>query len=162
MPEAISNTSPLLYLHRIGGLEWLPALFGRVWIADAVAEELQVGRSRGYGVPEPADYSWLQLIHPRCIPSAWLALDLGPGELATMALALENAGHAVLLDDALARRVAQAAGLEVWGTLKVLLEAKSRRLIGSVSPYVSRLSQAGMWLSEDIKNRILKLAGEGE
>ncbi|WP_417914024.1 hypothetical protein [Candidatus Electronema sp. JM] len=24
MPEAVSNTSPLLYLHRIGAADWLP------------------------------------------------------------------------------------------------------------------------------------------
>jgi predicted nucleic acid-binding protein len=42
-----------------------------------------------------------------------------------MALALENPDRVVLLDDMLARRTAQAAGLQVWGTLKVLLEAKS-------------------------------------
>ena len=27
MPEAISNTSPLLYLYRIEALNWLPELF---------------------------------------------------------------------------------------------------------------------------------------
>jgi hypothetical protein len=27
MPDAISNTSPLLYLHRIGAINWLPRLF---------------------------------------------------------------------------------------------------------------------------------------
>jgi len=160
MPEAISKTSPLLYLYRIGGLEWLAKLFGQVWVAEAVADELQYGKSRGYDVPMPADYSWLRLVQPRCIPSAWLALDLGSGELGTMTLALENVGHVVLLDDALARRVAQAAGLETWGTLKVLLEVKSHGMIESVAPYVNRLSQAGMWLSEDIKDRILRLAGE--
>ena len=27
MPEAISNTSPLLYLYRIGAMDWLPKMF---------------------------------------------------------------------------------------------------------------------------------------
>ena len=30
MPEAISNTSPLLYLYRIDVLQWLPELFDEV------------------------------------------------------------------------------------------------------------------------------------
>ena len=60
------------------------------------------------------------------MPSEWLATDLGPGELAALALALENPGRIVLLDDALARRVAEAAGLTVWGTLRVFLEAKPK------------------------------------
>lgn len=68
------------------------------------------------------------------MPSEWLALDLGPGELAAMALALENPDMIVLLDDQLARHTAQAAGLSVWGTLRVLLEAKSFGLITKVEP----------------------------
>jgi predicted nucleic acid-binding protein len=31
MPDAITNTSPLVYLHRIQTLEWLPALFEEIW-----------------------------------------------------------------------------------------------------------------------------------
>lgn len=36
MGNVISNTSPLLYLYRIGALEWLPHLFGEVWVPEAV------------------------------------------------------------------------------------------------------------------------------
>jgi hypothetical protein len=32
MPKAISNTSPLLYLHRIDVLDWLPMLFSEIWV----------------------------------------------------------------------------------------------------------------------------------
>lgn len=49
---------------------------------------------------------------------------------------------------------------QVWGTLKVLLEAKSHGILEKVEPYVSRLSDSGMWSSVEIKERILKLAGE--
>ena len=47
MPDAISNPSPLLYLHRIGVLVWLPELFGEVWIPNAVVGELKEGGSAG-------------------------------------------------------------------------------------------------------------------
>ena len=65
-----------------------------------------------------------------------------------------------LLDDARAREIAQAAGLKVWGTLKILLEAKSRGLTEKVEPLVKRLTDTGMWISDDIRQRILALAGE--
>lgn len=87
-------------------------------------------------------------------------MDLGAGEIASMALALENPDRVVLPDDLLARRTAQAAGLQVWGTLKVILEAKSHGIIGKVEPYVSKLCDSGMWISAEIKKRFLKLAGE--
>jgi len=161
MPDAISNTSPLLYLYRIGILEWLPKLFSEIWAPNAVVMELQEGRRRGYDVLNPSDYDWLQIVEPRSVPFEWLTLDLGRGELEAMALALENPSRVVLLDDALARRIAQAAGLEVWGTLGVLLEAKSQGLTESVEPLVSRLKDAGMWISANIRRRVFGFGWRG-
>jgi len=60
----------------------------------------------------------------------------------------------------LARKTAQAAGLIVWGTLKVLLSAKKQGLTDKIEPLVNRLSEAGMWLSDEIRQRILALAEE--
>ncbi len=160
MPKAVSNTSPLLYLYRIGGIGWLPKLFDEVWTPEAVKNELQAGRSKGYDVPNPDDYSWLKVVNPKSPPSEWLASDLGVGEIAVITLALENPDRVILLDDMLARRTAQVAGLQVWGTWKILLEAKSHGIVDKVEPYVSKLGDSGMWISAEIKERILKLAGE--
>jgi len=48
----------------------------------------------------------------------------------------------------------------VWGTLKVLLEAKMQGMTDRVAPYITRLGESGMWLSDEIGERILALAGE--
>jgi hypothetical protein len=160
MHKAISNTSPLLYLYRIDAIEWLPKIFGEIWTPTAVDDEISEGQKRGYDVPSLKNYEWLQIVEPSSVPSEWLSLDLGAGELETMALALENPDRIVILDDALARRIAKAAGLKVWGTLKVLLEAKSQGIIETLEPCVNQLKTSGMWISEDIKLRILALAGE--
>jgi predicted nucleic acid-binding protein len=158
--EAISNTSPLVYLHRAGALGWLGHLFSEVWVPSAVVKELQSGREGGHDVPLLEDHGWARIVDPGATPSEWLSLDLGPGELAAMALALENPSRIVLLDDQLARRTGQAAGLNVWGTLRVLLEAKTQGLTERIEPYVVRLGSSGMWISQEIRSRILRLAGE--
>jgi predicted nucleic acid-binding protein len=158
MPDAISNTSPLLYLYRIEALMWLDALFGEVWMPTAVALELAEGQRLGYDVPNPDTYHWLRPMEPQSLPSEWLLLDLGPGELATMALVLENPTHVVLLDDTLARRVAKTAGLTVWGILKVLPEAKGQGLTTRITRCVDRLADYGMWPSQEIRYCILTLA----
>ncbi|MEA3350537.1 MAG: hypothetical protein U9Q82_07955 [Chloroflexota bacterium] len=88
MHNAISNTSPLLYLYRIGAIEWLPKLFREIWTPRAVVDEVNEGRKRGYDVPLLKSYAWLKIIEPCSVPSEWLSLDLGAGELETMALAL--------------------------------------------------------------------------
>ncbi len=90
MHKAISNTSPLLYLYRIEAIEWLPKLFSEIWIPKAVVDEISKGQKRGYDVPIPKNYDWLQVVEPSSVPSEWLTLDLGAGELETMALPLEN------------------------------------------------------------------------
>ena len=135
----------------------MPELFGEIWTPEAVKSELLVGGHKGYVVPKLSDYSWLQIVNPQSLPSEWLSLDLGPGELAAMSLAIENPDSIVLLDDMLARRT---AGLNVWGTLKVLLELKHQGFIKSIEPFVNQLSDAGMWVSNEVKHRILVLAGE--
>src|SRR3990172_312020 len=152
---AVSNTSPLILLHATARLEWLAVLFEAVWVPAAVLEELEAGQAEGYSVPDLRSMSFVHLVEPSRPPSEWLALDLGPGELAAMSLALENPMHIVLLDDALARRVAEAAGLTVWGTLRLILEAKSHGLIDQVAPVLDALAEAGMWMSDDIRRRIL-------
>ena len=160
MLNAISNTSPLLYLYRIDALKWLSSLFAEIWIPGAVVFELQEGRQKGYDVPNPSDYNGIKIIEPKMIPSEWFAVDLGAGELAAMSLAMEYPENIILLDDALARRTAKAAGLNVWGTLRILLEGKSHGLIENVKPQLSLLEDGGMWVSEGIRQRLLALAGE--
>jgi predicted nucleic acid-binding protein len=160
MADLISNTSPLLYLYRLGNLDWLRQLFDSVWIPSAVVSELRQGLEQGYDVPKPDTYHWLKVVDPIATPSEWLVLDLGAGEIAAMALALENRSRIVLLDDALARKIAQGAGLTVWGTLKILLEAKARGYCIEIAPLVERLAQSGMGISEDIRKRVLVLANE--
>jgi predicted nucleic acid-binding protein len=148
MAKAITNTSPLQYLYRAGILDWLPQLFEEVWTTTAVQQELYEGEQRGYEVPKLDEYEWLELHDPRHLPSQWLVTQLGAGELSVMALALEEPEVVVILDDALARRTAQAAGLHVWGTLRVLLEGKTVGLCSHVGPVLNQLQTSGMWLSE--------------
>ena len=160
MPEAISNTSPLVYLHRIDALGWFPQIFSSIWIPQQVIDELNEGHARGYDVPTEQHCPWAKIVEPKQMPSEWFALDLGMGEVAAMSLALENSARVVILDDLLARRTAQAAGLNVWGTLRILLEAKTIGLITEIRPHVEHLGSSGMYLSESIKQRILQLADE--
>ena len=68
MPIAISNTSPLLYLHKIESIDWLRTLFDSIWVPKAVVIELAEGQQRGFDVPDLAVYPWLQIIESVTIP----------------------------------------------------------------------------------------------
>ena len=161
-PGAIADTSPLLFLHRAHTLDLLGAVCSSVWVPEAVRAEIKEGAQSGYDTPDLSSApAWIDTgPEPASPPSEWLALDLGPGELAAMSLALDHSERIVLLDDTLARRVAKAAGLTVWGTLRVLLEAKRGGHIQRVAPLVGQMEEAGMWLSAEVRQRILRLADE--
>ena len=59
MPAAISNTSPLLYLHGINSIDWLRTLFDSIWVPQAVVIELAEGGRLGYDVPDLGELSKL-------------------------------------------------------------------------------------------------------
>jgi uncharacterized protein len=107
LPEVICNTSPLQYLHQIGQLDLLPRLVHRILAPPAVAAELAEGRRLGLDLPIPETLPWVELSRPRSEAVLRLATDLGSGETAVLALALERSDPVVILDDALARRHAQ-------------------------------------------------------
>jgi len=161
MNRASCSASPIVFLYRIGALEWLPKLFDEIWMPSVVLDDLLQARFIGYDVPSPFNLPWVQYEDPQLtVPAAWLSLDLSSGEVAAMSLAFENRDCIVLLDEPMGRRASGLIGLKCWGTLKVLLEAKKQGLIGSIAPYVERLGKAGIWITIETHQRILRLAGE--
>ncbi|MCD4726301.1 MAG: DUF3368 domain-containing protein [Pirellulales bacterium] len=160
MPEIICNTSPLQYLHQLGLLHLLPDLVDRVVVPSAVAGELSAGRVQGVDLPIPEELEWIIIRTPRSAPVIPLVVDLGAGETEVLALALESGNAEVLLDDALARRVAAMLGLTFRGTLGLLLDAKRARLVAEVRPLVDRLKSLGFRLSRSTERSVLELAGE--
>ena len=161
MRKATCSISPIVFLYRIGALDWLPELFDEVWMPSVVLDDLLEARFSGYDVPSPFNLPWMEYADPQVtIPGAWVALDLSSGEVAAMSLAFENRDCVVLLDEPIGRRAAGLVGIEYWGTLKILLEAKQRGLTASIAPYVDRLGTTGLWIVGETRQRILKLAGE--
>jgi predicted nucleic acid-binding protein len=112
LSDIICNTSPLQYLHQIGQLALLVRLAPQpVIVPTAVAAELAAGRRLGLDLPVPEDLAWIHLRKPASESVLRLATDLGPGETAVLALALESRDPVVILDNALARRYADVLGL---------------------------------------------------
>lgn len=72
---------------------------------------------------------------------------LGPGEAQVLALALEEPGSLVILDDGFARAEARARHIRLTGTAGVLLKAKQEGYIPAIAPLLDRLRQFGFRLS---------------
>jgi predicted nucleic acid-binding protein len=48
----------------------------------------------------------------------------------------------------------------VIGTIGVLLKAKKMGLIARIEPLLDELTAKNVWISEDLKNEILRICGE--
>jgi predicted nucleic acid-binding protein len=162
MPEriTISNTSPLLYLHIVGQLGLLSQLYGHVLIPPAVQAELKAGAQRGVNVPPVEALPWMRITPLASETLVPLATDLGRGEAEVISLGLERPNSRLILDDTLARRIAQLNRLQITGTMGVILKAKQRELLDTVKPVVLALRNAGLWLSDSLVAQVLRQAGE--
>ena len=161
MPGICSvDTSPLLYFYRIDQLTLLRRLFDRVLVPEAVVTELAKGKAQGVRVPNLTDYPWIE-IRPIERRSVSERVDsLGAGEREAILLALDSYADWVVLDDLDARHQAEICGIQVIGTVGLLASARQKNMIGSVAPILNALEVAGMWLSEDLKRRVLELVDE--
>ncbi|MGI8742004.1 MAG: DUF3368 domain-containing protein [Bryobacteraceae bacterium] len=118
-----------LYLVQIGCQELLPALYERILVPGAVIEELthsetpSVVREWLSGKPK-----WLEVRTIRGAKSPALS-GLDAGEAEAIQLAEKEHADLLLIDERKGVRIAQLQGLEVTGTLGVLLQAARRELV---------------------------------
>lgn len=161
MPRICSvDTSPLLYFYRMDQLTLLRRQFDRVLVPEAVVTELARGRAQGVSIPDLTDYPWIEIQQIELRAVSETVDSLGAGEREVILLALDSRADWVILDDLNARRQAEICGLQVIGTVGLLAAAKQKNMIASVAPFLNVLESAGMWLSEDLKRRVLELADE--
>ncbi len=161
MPGICSvDTSPLLYFYRIDQLTLLPRLFDRVLVPEAVVIELARGKAQDVRIPNLTDYPWIEIrqIERRSVSER--VDSLGAGEREAILLALDGYADWVILDDLDARHQAEICGIQVIGTVGLLASARQKNMIASVAPILNALEVAGMWLSEDLKRRVLELVDE--
>jgi uncharacterized protein len=154
--EVVPNTSPLSYLHRLGRLELLRDLFGKVLVPAVVVKELSRGRTLGYDLPNPQVLPWVEI---REAPDAEYE-GLGVGETGVLNLARTLTDPLVILDDGAARAWAMRLGFRLTGTLGVFVEAKMRGLVTTVRPEIDRLQGLGFRLTPEIRAAVLRSCDE--
>lgn len=160
MPEIICDTSPIQYLHQIGHLSLLPDLAEKVILPPDVVKELETGRNHGINLLDIELLNWITVRSPESLAALPLVKDLGPGETQVLALALEIGNAVVILDDFLARQVAQSLKIKLIGTLGILLNAKRTGLIPEVGLLLDKLQTLRFRLDPETHSGVLKIAEE--
>jgi len=85
-------------------------------------------------------------------------VDKGEAEMIT--LAEEMNAEAVLIDDLKARKIAKLRGLNVIGTIGVLLDAKGKGVIKELKPLLDELIEKGIRIRRELYDHALELANE--
>ncbi|MFN0078401.1 MAG: DUF3368 domain-containing protein [Prosthecobacter sp.] len=158
----VADTSVLLNLVFLGQEGLLVGLFGAVHVPAAVAREfarLAASSGRFAGLTLPA---FCQITSVNGIP-AQIASDprLDTGESEALTLALSIKADAVLLDEVAARDCASSLGIQVIGTLGLLVRAKQDGHIPLVAPLLRKLLVEGRFrASPALVHATLKRAGE--
>jgi len=86
-----------------------------------------------------------------------MSWDLGKGETAVISYVIMYPNFHVIIDDYAARRCAKTLNIKSLGTLGILLLAKRRGVIPSVSASIKKLRQIGMILYWDKKGHLVFL-----
>ncbi len=155
----IADTSALVALAACNGLPLLDALFDAVRIPPAVLRECAVSgkpeaeRLEGYLRPRVVNVDLTEFVIA--------VTGLGQGELEAMALYKRLHADRLLVDDFRARKIARLNGIEVIGSLGVLLLAKQEGLIARIRPALDEIQAAGSHLSEALVAETLRIAGGG-
>jgi len=162
-PLIIADAGPLIGLAKIGHLELLRQLYKTVLIPPTVRAELKP-ESNYQGsddLKSALDEGWLIVSEK---PSDDLLVSLrqilDPGESEAIALAQQNEGASLIIDERRGRNVASHRKIKIIGTGAVLLVAKQRQYIENIREPLEALVDVGYRLSPKLIERLLVMAGE--
>ena len=146
--RAIADTSALIALEKINLLDVLCRIYTEIILPEAVINE--------FGTPPLKCYSTATVESP--LVRLFVGdLNLGRGESEVIALAIET-GLRVIVDDLKARRVAETLGLNITGTIGILLKAEKMGLIKSSYDKAKELRVKGFFVSDKLLEDILKFS----
>ena len=141
MPPTVSNTSPLIWLAKIGKLNLLKDLFGVVMVSEETYKEaVEIGLQEGYSdalvIKDACDLGWIKVERldekqvAICQKIIRHSFELHEGEVNAIVLAREIGKDTLLLmDDSSGRAFAETWGLKVKGVLYVIITAMRNDLL---------------------------------
>jgi len=155
----ISDTSPLICLAVCDKLYLLDKLFDQVCIPQAVFDELNIpNKLKSNELAEWAKYRIIPVKNTAVVKALSLNLDLGESE--AISLYLETDADFLLIDDKKGRTIAARNGIQIIGTMGVLLWAKEKGFLAEIKPTLDMLAQTDFRISDILYQQILNRTGE--
>jgi predicted nucleic acid-binding protein len=151
----VVNASPLIVFGKIGQLDLFTRLAKDIVVPRGVAQEVIAGPENDAArlAIEASMFRLVDVQEPTPELSAW---DLGLGETAVLSFALEHPDWTAILDDGAARKCAVTFGINVKGSLAIVILAKKRGLIPQAKQLLHTMQEVGLRLDEGMIRQVLK------
>lgn len=146
----IADTSCLILLDKIGELQVLRKLFGKIAITKEIVEEFGGELPEWFEIGYPANTTYQKI----------LEASLDKGEASAIAFALEQINCLLIIDDLKGRKFAEQFGLKITGTLGILIDAKLSGHLESVKAVLQKIKATNFRLTEELERRTLAKSGE--
>ncbi len=153
--RVVADAGPLIHLSWVNQLGVLGRLFEEVLVPPAVRDEVLAPPANALGLDNLHGAFTAGLLRVRrlarsnpALPEAVEALDVG--EVEAVLLAIESEADLLITDDAAARAEAARHGLQVAGSIGVLIQARSEGLIPAALPLILELRRLGQWMSDEL------------
>jgi hypothetical protein len=158
---AVINASPLISLALIDQIDLLQKIFTSVYVPGHVYQEVVDEETQRPGANIIRQAVWLKVIPINDeITTGILSYQLDRGEAEVIALGCEMKADLLIIDELKGRKIARHLGLNVSGTLGILLMARELKLIPDIKPCIDQLIAKGIWISEKLYNQVLKMEKE--
>ncbi len=156
----IADSSPLIVLLKSDLEDILPGLFDEIIVPEAVWQEVLSGKENDAAKQKLPLLSWIIRTPAATSNESVKNYNLGKGETEALSLALEISESGVILDDFAARKCARNLHIPFIGTGGLLISAKQRKLISSVSEALEKVQREGLWLSDAVIKMLKEKAKE--
>jgi len=157
----VIDSSPLIGLAIVDGLQWLPTIFGAVYLPESVKKEVLPNKNAlgKTAIAHAIEVGWLTVWSEPIKPL--LDIDLDAGETDCINVALGHPDKVLLImDERAGRAVAKEKGLRVTGTAAIIGLAKKQDLIPSAKAVFERLHNSDFRISATVINLILSSVNE--
>jgi len=156
---AVFNSSPWIFLSKLGLLKQALELFDRVLLPSSVKEEISARKDEAYeALQEVQGVKQVEIVTTSNVRFvAGLRRRLGKGEAEAIVIALEKNADIVVLDDHTARSEARRLGLRVKGTLGIIRRMMELGIVNiEVNELYERLRKMGFRIKKDLFWEIFK------
>jgi predicted nucleic acid-binding protein len=151
----IGDSSALITLAMIDKLYLLEELYSTLYVPQAVYDEVTIIDRPQRDKLKAFLKDKIKVVNPTITK-----VGLGLGELEAITLYKELEADILLIDDNRAKNYAKVNGVNVIGSLGILIQAKKEGYIQKVKPLLEQISNSQIYIASSLIEKVLDICDE--